>query len=95
MIYECLGKVRSYQRILHSASIEQLHQLRIDFKRLRYTMEYFREVLGSEAKWIIDENQKSPGPPRDLNDADVACTILNNFLRTGKAGRCSSRSVNA
>ncbi len=81
MIYECLGKVRSYQRILHSASIEQLHQLRIDFKRLRYTMEYFREVLGSEAKWIIDEIKKVQDHLGDLNDADVACTILNNFLR--------------
>lgn len=80
MLYECLGRVRAYQRFLHSASIEQLHELRIDFKRLRYTMEYFREVLGKEAKWIISEIKKVQDHLGDLNDADVACNILNDFL---------------
>lgn len=80
LIYSRLGAVRAYGAILESASIEQLHALRIEFKKLRYTLEYFSEVLGNETKGLIADIKNLQDHLGDLNDADVACSILRQFL---------------
>ena len=85
MIYNRLGTVRAYEKILGTARIEQLHELRIEFKRLRYTMEFFREALGREGDLIIEEIKDVQDHLGDLNDADVACQILNAFLESWEA----------
>ncbi len=85
MIYNRLGAVRAYEQILDAARIEQLHELRIEFKRLRYTMEFFREVLGPEAKIIIEQIKVAQDHLGDLNDANVACQILTDFLEGWEA----------
>jgi CHAD domain-containing protein/transposase-like protein len=79
-VYERLAAVRAYAPLLDSASLEQLHALRIEFKRLRYTLEFFREVLGPEAKAVIEETKLIQDHLGDLNDANVACAILSEFL---------------
>jgi CHAD domain-containing protein/transposase-like protein len=80
MIYHRLGAVRIYQDILDTATIEQLHALRIEFKKLRYIMEFFREVLDPRVKNVITEIKKVQDHLGDLNDADVAVRILGQFL---------------
>ncbi|MBN2147028.1 MAG: CHAD domain-containing protein [Anaerolineales bacterium] len=84
-IYTRLANVRAFDAILHCASVKQLHALRIEFKKLRYTMEYFREVLGNETKKVIDELKRMQDHLGDLNDAEVACQMLNDFLQTWEA----------
>ena len=54
LIYTRLASVRAYGPILGTATIEQLHSLRIEFKKLRYTLEFFREVLGEGTKALIE-----------------------------------------
>jgi CHAD domain-containing protein len=80
LIYTRLASVRAYGPLLGSATIEQLHSLRIEFKKLRYTLEFFREVLGEETKALIEEVKILQDHLGDLNDADVACSILREFL---------------
>ncbi len=80
LIYTRLGKVRTFDAVLDSASLEQLHALRIEFKKLRYTTEYFEEVLGPEAKLIIKDIKTVQDHLGDLNDAQVATEILRTFL---------------
>lgn len=80
LIYTRLAAVRAYAAVLDHAPIEQLHALRIEFKRLRYTVEYFREILAPESRAVIDEIKIMQDHLGDLNDADVACSILNDFL---------------
>jgi CHAD domain-containing protein/transposase-like protein len=80
LIYTRLSTVRAYDQILDNASILQLHALRIEFKRLRYLLEFFNEVLGEEAKQVINEIKRMQDHLGDLHDADVACQILNQFL---------------
>ncbi len=81
LIYNCLAVVRAYAPLLENASIEQLHALRIEFKKLRYTVEFFKEVLGAEAKQVIDDIKHLQDHLGDLNDADVACKILRQFIQ--------------
>jgi CHAD domain-containing protein len=61
-----------------TASIQQMHALRIEFKKFRYTLEFFRsvrpEAKGSLMVKIMQDHRET------LNDADVACQILRDFL---------------
>jgi CHAD domain-containing protein len=80
LIYSRLAAVRAFDTILENASVEQLHALRIEFKKLRYTLEFFREVLGEEAKPVINEIKGLQDHLGDLNDAQVATLLLSEFL---------------
>jgi CHAD domain-containing protein len=81
MIYQMLAAVRAYEGVLAEATLEQLHALRIEFKRLRYTLEYFREVLGDPVVSIIQDIKTVQDHLGNLNDADVTCRTLSGFLR--------------
>jgi len=80
LIYERLACVRVFDVIAGQATLEQLHALRIDFKKLRYTLEFFREVLGDEIGVVISEIKRIQDHLGDLNDAQVATQILRDFL---------------
>ncbi|MCI0520991.1 MAG: CHAD domain-containing protein [Chloroflexi bacterium] len=80
LVYTRLAAVRAFDALLDSATLEQFHALRIEFKKLRYTVEYFREVLGEEAKLVIGEIKIMQDHLGELNDAQVAAQILREFL---------------
>ncbi|RMF45322.1 MAG: CHAD domain-containing protein, partial [Anaerolineae bacterium] len=80
LIYQRLAGVLAYEPRLQQASIEELHALRIAFKRLRYTVEFFREVLGPQASGVLKAIKAMQDHLGDLNDADVACALLSRFL---------------
>ncbi|MBN1451877.1 MAG: CHAD domain-containing protein [Anaerolineales bacterium] len=82
LIYTHLAAVRTYETIITNATIEQLHALRIEFKKLRYALEFFREVLGTQAKGVINDLKILQDHLGDLNDANVACQILREFIET-------------
>lgn len=85
LIYTRLSEVRAYDAWLDQASVERLHALRIEFKKFRYTLEFFREVLGESAKLVINEVKKLQDHLGDLNDAVVATHILTDFLANWEA----------
>lgn len=84
LIYERLAAVRAYDPVIGSAPVPTLHALRIEFKKLRYTVEYFRDVLGTTAKDLINEFKTLQDHLGDLNDAEVAIGILQEFLKSEK-----------
>lgn len=45
LLWKQYGRVRAYETLMADASLEQLHALRIEIKRLRYTLEFFRGIL--------------------------------------------------
>lgn len=84
LIYDRLAIVRAFNDVVGSAPIETLHALRIEFKKLRYTVEYFQDVLGSQAKGIINVLKGMQDHLGDMNDADVAIQILKEFIKQEK-----------
>lgn len=80
LVYTILASVNAYDQILHNANITQLHALRIELKRLRYTLEFFNEVLGAEANDVIKAIKILQDHLGDLNDANVACNLLSDIL---------------
>jgi CHAD domain-containing protein len=82
LIYQHLAEVRSYDSVVTNAAIEQLHALRIAFKKLRYAVEFFSEVLGPQAREVVEEIKTLQDHLGNLNDADVACRILREFIES-------------
>jgi CHAD domain-containing protein/uncharacterized protein YjbK len=92
LLYSRYEAVRAYEPLLDSAPIDLLHALRIDFKRLRYVLEFFLPVLGPEAKMMIGEVKQMQDHLGDLNDADVAVQLLQGFLAGVQEGHQGVRA---
>ncbi len=84
-IYQRLAEVRAFEDILEHASLEQLHSLRSAFKYLRYTIDFFREALGDEVKNVLEDLKTIQDHLGNLNDAHIACGMLNEFLAEWEA----------
>ena len=81
ILYNRYAQVRGYDAILLSASVEQLHALRIEFKKFRYALEYFREILDEGAGKAINEIKQYQDHLGEMHDADVACQLVSDFLK--------------
>jgi CHAD domain-containing protein len=88
VVYQRLAAVRAYDEWVTEPEVplERLHQLRIAAKALRYTFEFFREVLGPEVLDVINRTKQLQDHLGDLQDAVVACNLLRDFLTWGTWG---------
>lgn len=82
LVYSRYAAVRAYEAILPTASVTQLHALRIEFKRFRYALEYFKEILGENTSKAINELKKYQDHLGEFHDADVACNLVRGFLKS-------------
>jgi len=88
VIYRRVAAVRAYDEwvSIPNPPPERLHALRIACKRLRYTLEFFQEVLGPETKALIGSIVTVQDHLGNLQDAVVARSLLNDFLQRGTWG---------
>ena len=84
-IWQAYETVRAHDTTLAWADVPALHALRIDGKRLRYTLEFFREVLPSSADLLVARVTEMQDHLGLLNDADVAAHTSRAFLATHAA----------
>jgi CHAD domain-containing protein len=82
LVYSRFAAVRAYEMLLPTASVAQLHALRIEFKKFRYSLEYFREILGTGVDKAISELKLLQDHLGELHDADVACQLVRSFLKS-------------
>ncbi len=77
--------VRAYEGRVEGADppLPRLHQLRIAAKGLRYTLEFFREILPTEVEALIDRIKEVQEHLGNLQDAVVTCGVLRDFLTWG------------
>jgi CHAD domain-containing protein len=87
-IYERLAVVRAYDEWVNipNPPLTRLHALRIACKKLRYTLEFFSEVLGPGTKALIKQVVAMQDHLGNLQDAVVASGILRDFLVWGTWG---------
>lgn len=76
LLYERLAAVRSYGPRIEGAELATLHELRIQFKELRYTMEFFAPILGPGTDEMIAHLNQIQDHLGDLNDARVGLERL-------------------
>jgi CHAD domain-containing protein len=80
VIWDHYGRLRAYDTVLDWASLETIHALRIDAKRLRYLLEFFSEALPSGVAEAIDATVALQDHAGELHDADVTIGLLHHFL---------------
>jgi CHAD domain-containing protein len=72
--------VRAYEGVIDTATVPQLHALRIECKYLRYTLEFFRDVLAPEAEGLIGEVVTAQDQLGQMHDADVAADLIRGYI---------------
>ena len=72
--------VAAYRPVITRAPIPLLHALRIDCKRLRYSLEFLRELLPPQGKFVVQETITLQDHLGEMHDADVAVAMLDAFL---------------
>ncbi|MFC1936333.1 CHAD domain-containing protein [Chloroflexota bacterium] len=75
IISKQLDKLKNYNEINEYSSYKILHQLRIDGKKLRYALEFFTEILGTELEIAIKLLKELQDCLGDINDVNVAAQI--------------------
>ena len=85
-VWAAYEQLRAYDSTLTWADVPTLHILRIAGKRLRYTLEFFREVLGADATTLIARVTTLQDHLGMLHDADVAAHLAREFLASSAAG---------
>ncbi len=93
-VWSAYEQLRAYDTALGWADIPTLHALRIAGKRLRYTLEFFREVLGPDTPALIARVTALQDHLGALHDADVAAHLVREFL-AGSAAGLSPESIQA
>jgi adenylate kinase len=93
VVYQRLAAMWAYDEwVSHmDVRLEHLHQLRIAAKGLRYTLEFFQQVLAPEAQALIDEIKALQDHLGDLHDDVVASNLLRDFLTWGTWGHDSTK----
>lgn len=72
--YEAMRAFEALER----PTITQLHALRISGKYLRYTLEFFRDVLPKDARGMIKDIVKLQDSLGQLNDAEIATALAHS-----------------
>jgi CHAD domain-containing protein len=92
-VYERTADVLAYDEWVTrpNVALERMHRLRIAAKRLRYTLEFFEEVLAPQARGLINEMKKLQDHLGDLQDSVVASELLRDFLTWGTWGHVEGR----
>lgn len=76
LIYQRVAAVRAFDDHLSSATVVQMHRLRIRFKDLRYALQFFEPILGAEVQAVLASLKQSQEHLGDLNDVTVAQRFL-------------------
>lgn len=79
-LWQLYERARAYETLFPDSPPETLHALRIECKHLRYTLEFFREVLGPESASLVKDVVFVQDHLGDLQDAMVASDLLEAFL---------------
>jgi CHAD domain-containing protein len=85
LLYSQLATVRTYDDLVHAdePSYEMLHALRIDIKILRYTLEFFEEVLGEDTASLVNALKGFQANRGNIHDGVVAVVVVDVYLKYG------------
>lgn len=76
MLHECLARVRAYDTVLPASDDTVLHALRVEYKQLRYAIEFFLPLLGTSANHFLREVKAMQEILGRINDIAVFSEYL-------------------
>ena len=74
------SRVLAYDKVLTQASLEKLHLLRIECKRLRYNLEFFTDLLAGDSTLVLARLIDAQTQLGTLNDWYVSLAALDSDL---------------
>ncbi len=85
LLYQQLARIHAYDDLIAGGNISsrQLHNLRIEFKQLRYSLDFFSPILNDRNVPLLKLCKQVQTHLGDLNDAVAAIAHLKIFLRWG------------
>ena len=86
-------QVRAYAAIVRWADLPTLHGLRIEAKRLRYTVEFLGNLLGPEKDLLVERLVALQDHLGALNDATLAVAAVRSFLGEHHASLAEERAT--
>ncbi|MGB8646818.1 MAG: CHAD domain-containing protein [Anaerolineae bacterium] len=87
LIWKQYGKVHAFEPVIQQADLATLHRLRIQCKRLRYTIEFFSEMMGPETSALLEPLIAMQTYLGELHDVDTAARLTSEFIaETTKQG---------
>ncbi len=84
-IWHAYELLRTHDELVPFADVPALHALRIESKRVRYTLEFFSEVLPASAGTLIGELTAVQDHLGLLNDAHVSANLTREWLMSNAA----------
>ncbi|MBN1446731.1 MAG: CHAD domain-containing protein [Bacteroidetes bacterium] len=79
--------IMAFDAQLERATLDQLHLLRIQFKKMRYTLEFFIDVLGDQARAAIREVTDAQDYLGKMQDDQTAMELITAFTHELDAGQ--------
>jgi CHAD domain-containing protein len=79
-VWRAFEKVRAFAPAIRWADVATLHGLRIEAKRLRYSLEFLGDVLGPDRAWLIERLVALQDHLGALNDATLTAAAVRSFL---------------
>ena len=79
-IWRAYERVRMHDTTVPWADVRALHSLRIDGKRLRYALEFFREALPGSVDRLIADVTRLQDHVGELNDANIGAETTREWL---------------
>ena len=79
-IWRAYERLRAHDAIVSWADVPALHALRIDAKRLRYTLEFVREILPAATDSLLADLVALQDTLGTLNDAQIAADTTRAWL---------------
>lgn len=93
ILIELSARVENFDFDVEQASIFRLHDLRIEAKKIRYAVEFFREILDEESEQVIKSLKIIQDHLGDLNDAQIAATLIESYLDDTRSGAPSKQDA--
>jgi len=79
-VWRAFERVRAFAPTVRWADAPTLHRLRIQAKRLRYSLEFLADVLGPDKPWLVERLVALQDHLGALNDATVTAAAVRTFL---------------
>ena len=79
LLHERLARVKAYDTVLPAAEDRTLHALRVEYKQLRYALEFFQPILGRSAGRFLGQVKAMQEILGRINDIAVFTAYVNSL----------------
>ncbi|HLY27317.1 MAG TPA: CHAD domain-containing protein [Aggregatilineales bacterium] len=90
LVVERNAAVRAYERVFEGEDLDTLHRLRIEAKKLRYALESFAEVLGSQSNQVVNMVKKLQDDLGAIQDTRTASSRIVEYAATATPASASA-----